>query len=174
MSEVYKDGQCRCDLAITMATDITPYQLSMALQYIGIRFRQFSHALQQLARQSKQPSPNWFQKVEAEVVGGKYVYNITFNHHIACTGMNPHCVQFHWNHHASATHGKQHLVMCDSPGHQCRRIIFGVEGYQCIQGTAGRSPNLEHRYHAKPMVGEWPEPPRLVCHPVNCRNGWRS
>ncbi|KIM59775.1 hypothetical protein SCLCIDRAFT_27029 [Scleroderma citrinum Foug A] len=50
-----------------MATDITLYQLSMALQYIGVRFRRFSHALQQLARQSKQPPLNWFQKVEAEV-----------------------------------------------------------------------------------------------------------
>ena len=92
MAEVYKDGQCRCDLPITMATDITPHQLSMALQYVGVQFCWFSCAMQQLARQSRQPPLNWFQQVEAEVVGGKYVYNITFNHCTVCTGTNPCCI----------------------------------------------------------------------------------
>ena len=55
-----------------MATDITPYQISMALQFIGIQFRQFARAIQQLARWSTQPPPNWFQQVQMEVVGDKY------------------------------------------------------------------------------------------------------
>ncbi|KIM58324.1 hypothetical protein SCLCIDRAFT_28112 [Scleroderma citrinum Foug A] len=50
-----------------MSTKITPYQLSIALQYIGIQFRWFSCAVQQSARWSTQPPQNWFQQVRVEV-----------------------------------------------------------------------------------------------------------
>ena len=163
-----------CDLSITMSTEITPYQHSIALQYIGIRFCQFSRAVQQSARWSTQPPPNWFQQVRVEVVGGIYIYKVTFNHRIACIGTNPCHIQFHRDHHASATYGKQDSVICDILKHHGRSAVFGIEGYQCIQGLVSQGSNLEYWHHAECVVGRWQDPPRPVCLMVNCGYSFRG
>ena len=51
-----------------MSTEITPYDASLALQYIGVRFRRFVYAIQQsMGRDVSAPS-DWLSFIRMEVV----------------------------------------------------------------------------------------------------------
>ena len=52
----------------TMATDISPYDVSRALQYIGVRFRRFVHAIQQGMQQDGPLPSHWFRLLCIEIV----------------------------------------------------------------------------------------------------------
>ncbi|KAI6141478.1 hypothetical protein BKA82DRAFT_19910 [Pisolithus tinctorius] len=59
--------------------------LSMIIQYIGVRFRQFTYALQQANNPSNQLPDDWYQQVQVETVtyieaGPGYLQHIWDNH----------------------------------------------------------------------------------------------
>ena len=52
----------------TMATNISPYDVSCALQYIGVCFRWFVHVIQQGMEQDSPLPSHWFWLLSIEIV----------------------------------------------------------------------------------------------------------
>ena len=52
----------------TMATDISPYDVSRTLQYIGVRFHRFVYAIQQGMEQDGPLPSHWFRLLCIEIV----------------------------------------------------------------------------------------------------------
>ena len=52
----------------TMATDISPYDVSRALQFIGVRFHRFVHVIQRGMEQDGPLLSHWFRLLSVEIV----------------------------------------------------------------------------------------------------------